>query len=137
MFKGKEALVRELLDLMGTRDKYRTAAGQMVQRYNAYGVGDIIREAVDNEMDYLFEGTVEIYTEVFDHKTLKKLLKFYKSNIGKEFIKASPVIDQALAALSTRWQAKVIEEAEKLVLKEKVERGINPTDYIPPLRPYK
>jgi len=135
MFESKDTLVRELLDLMSIRSKYEQIAIQVSKRFSAYGmdVGDVVREAALSTIDDLYEDTVKLYYEKHDKVTLKGVIKFYKSGVGKRFVELSPIIDQELILLSTQWQTKVLDLSKQLMLKEKVERGINPTDYIPAL----
>lgn len=135
MFESKETLVRELLDLMSVRSKYEQIALQVSKQYATYGmdVGDAVKEVALSTIDDLCEDTVKIYCEKHDKATIKGVIKFYKSGIGRRFMELGPLIDQELILLSTKWQTKVMDLSRQLMLKEKVERGINFKDYIPAL----
>ena len=120
---------------MSVRSKYEQIALQVSNRYSTYSldVGDIIKEAALSTIDDLYEDTVKLYYEKHDKATIKGVIKFYKSVVGKRFVELGPLIDQELILLSTQWQTKVLDLSKQLMLKEKAERGINPTDYIPDL----
>jgi hypothetical protein len=108
-------------------------AKKAAQRYDVYAIGDVMLEAALSTMDDLVEATISVYDRSLDRSTVKGLLKFYKSDTGKKYMSLNAVIDQELSAINMEWQTKVVEAARNLMLKEKVEKGINPNDYLPPL----
>jgi len=133
MFESKKDMVREFLNIIGARRKYENSASILAKQYSVYGLGDIIQEAATNLLDELFENTVEIYNNRLDKSTLRNILKFYKSNAGKELVKSSIDIEKDMAVMSSQWQSKMLEAAAVLVLKRQAEKGINASDYIPPI----
>ena len=64
----------------------------------------------------LTEATAITYAEVFSKKDLKKLIKFYKSNIGKKFIDCSPHIEERVMGASAKWMTEAITEISNIVL---------------------
>ena len=133
MFGNKTELVRELLTTMGMHSKLEKASLLLAKQYSVYGLGEIVREAAESTLDKLFEDVVKLYNDKLDKTTVKKLLRFYKSDAGRKFVKASPLIEQDLIDLSARWQEDLLNVASGLVLKKRAEKGINARDYIPPL----
>lgn len=64
----------------------------------------------------LTEATSSIYADAFSKKDLKKLIKFYKSNIGKKFIDYSPYIEEKVMNASAKWMTEALAEITTIVL---------------------
>jgi hypothetical protein len=64
----------------------------------------------------LTEATAIVYADAFSKRDLKKLIKFYKSNIGKKFVDYSPYIEEKVMNASTNWMTKSIKEISDIVL---------------------
>ncbi|KKM02986.1 hypothetical protein LCGC14_1779020, partial [marine sediment metagenome] len=57
---------------------------------------------------------IVIYKEL--KKELKKLIKFYKSDVGKKFVGYSPLIEERVLGASTSWMTKALSEISNIVL---------------------
>ena len=64
----------------------------------------------------LTEATAATYADVFNKRDLKKLIKFYKSDVGKKFIGYSQHIEEKVMDASTIWMTESITEISSIVL---------------------
>ena len=79
-----------------------------------------LAEAIDlvflNGVLVLTEALSIIYADTFSKKDLKKLIKFYKSDIGKKFIDCSPHIEEKVMGASAKWMTEAHAEITTIVL---------------------
>ena len=131
--RSKKSLSAELLIYMNTRKRYEEHAERLAQSTAMFDVSDVVLKAAVDTIDEMIEETKDIYCHRFNRKTLKALIKFYKSEEGRNFLNVSPAVDEDLGALAMKWKTKVLEVANQNILKQKMEKGIDAKSYIPPL----
>ena len=64
----------------------------------------------------LTRATAATYAEIFSKRDLKKLIKFYKSDVGKKFVGHSSYIEEKVMNASTSWMTESITEISSIVL---------------------
>ena len=81
---NKIKLAKELLDIMGTRDKYISLTSFLKIKPEAKA---LVLEETKASIDEIMNLTADTYADSFSMGELKGLLKFYKSRVGKKYLK--------------------------------------------------
>jgi hypothetical protein len=134
---NKVLLARELLESMGSRERYIRMMGKTSIPSVFKGLKEIIVDEADKAVDALMSAIAAIYTSTFSEQDLKGLVDFFNSGAGKRYVEADLEMEGKLADTALAWSRIVLEKAEERYQgeypKKKAEEGINPKDYIPPL----
>ncbi|WP_144391639.1 DUF2059 domain-containing protein [Pleionea sediminis] len=117
----------ELLDLMqGEKLSYQLADAIVSQQTSIMSDDKrtrnqmaVIKEVTLNlfkeSFPELTKKMVKLYSKYFTHEEIKKLLAFYKTDIGKKTIKVMPGLLQESIFLSQEWADELIPEVQKRV----------------------
>ncbi len=119
-------LALKLMGVMGMYKKFHMALQNMqegnpifVAAKNAVavpGLANDINEVFIKGVVELTEATAVIYAETFNKKELKKMIKFYKSSVGKKFVDKLLHIEEEVLKASTIWMTKSLSKITDIVL---------------------
>jgi len=131
---NKIKLAKELLDIMGTRDKYVSLTSFLKIKPEAK---ELVLKETKASVDEIVNLTASVYADSFSIRDLKGLLKFYKSRVGKKYLKIIIAMQPTMDKMGSDWVSSVVQKSENKYqenyLRLKAEKGIDPADYLPPL----
>jgi hypothetical protein len=113
--RSKLNVARELLDKMGTKEQCLRIFERLLKAYPLGGMEKVMLTGAQISIMVLLDQMATMYAEEFSEGDLESLLEFFSSNIGQRLRQ----VEQKLAEEHLRLE---------------VLRGINPRDYIPPLK---
>ncbi len=126
MVSKHERLAIELMLVMGMYKKFHRSLQSIkdespvfVAAKNVMNLPELARDidtVFATGVNELTKATAIIYVETFSKKELKKLIKFYKSDVGKKFVGYSPLIEERVLGASTSWMTKALSEISNIVL---------------------
>jgi len=134
----KDELIRELLNELNIKERI---IGGLDYLYTTGRVDNelwrILNKKVDENAESLMSQLIKFYDEKFTFDEIQNVLVFVKTKSGKRILDILTGGDGELIELSSNWLKELIEESieerERNILKERVERGISWRDYVPPL----
>ena len=119
-------LALDLMLVMGMYEKFNRALQSMKNDSPIFTAAKNVTDLPElaNEIDKVFtNGTIElteatavIYVETFTKKELKKLIKFYRSDVGKKFVDESLHIENKVIGISTVWMTGALAKLTDIIL---------------------
>ncbi len=119
-------LALKLMGVMGMYEKFHRALQTMKNDSPIFTAAKnvLAMPELANDIDKVFingvlvltEVTAATYADVFSKRDLKKLIKFYKSDVGKKFVGHSSYIEEKVMNASTSWMTESITEISSIVL---------------------
>jgi hypothetical protein len=138
---AKEAHIRQLMDVMGTKAIFTQTLDSMSQNIrplmtNAFPPGEYREKLIDlffakfkakADTQQLADMVVPIYDKYFSDEEIKGLLEFYKTPIGQKAVKTLPQITAEAGAVGQEWGRGLGEQSMTEVLAEhpELEKALN------------
>ncbi len=108
----KEADIRRLLEVTGTRELVEQMKTSMLEQFrqNAPGMPDDMLNELMAELksDDLVESMIPVYSKHFSGEDIKQLIAFYQSPFGKKVLQEMPQIIAESNDVGIRWGESVV-----------------------------
>lgn len=108
---SKQDDIHTLLQVMNTREIIEQTLDQMFTSMQQAmpALTEEMWAEIKTEMDFdaLLESYVPIYDKYLSHEEIQGLIKFYRSEVGQQFVKATPQITQETMKVGQAWGQKL------------------------------
>jgi len=108
---SKQDDIHTLLQVMNTREIIEQTLDQMVvnMRQAMPALTEEMWEEIKLEMDFdaLLESYVPIYDKYLSQEEIQGLITFYRSEVGRQFVEATPQITQETMKVGQEWGQKL------------------------------
>lgn len=131
--KSKVGLVKEMLEILGTRNRYLKAVKELSQHLAIPDLEEVVLKEAEGSVDDFIDIIANIYADKFDLSTLEVVVKFLTSKAGSAYIIIGTSSEERVTELALEWSKNVMQNATN---KLQVEKGISARDYIPPIGSY-
>jgi len=130
---AKEADIRKLLDLVGTKALVSQTIDSMTKSIkplltNSLPPGDYRDKLVDlffakfstkNNVDHLLDLAVPVYDKNFSHQEIRALIEFYQTPLGQKTITALPKVTAEMQEQGRKWGEELGKQCMLEVLAER------------------
>ncbi len=97
------SVMNQVVDLLMKRDSTMAGMDPAVADRLTAAVKDEAGKVMAEQMPQLLEQMVPVYARHFTHDEVKGLIAFYRSPVGKKFVKEAPALAQEGSTVGQAW----------------------------------